>query len=137
MPAPKGNKYAQEWTLDNALPRFEDALKFAREDDECLCLQDAIIHSGIPNRTFYYLSDNHEVLQAIKQDIHDLIISRINKLALRDEAPASPSIFRMKNLGEIDEQHINTSGSMKTEITVNSKEEKEEIDKLIDKFEKE
>jgi hypothetical protein len=48
MAAEKGNKYAQEWTLENALPRFEDALKYAKESDECLCLQDAIAQNGIP-----------------------------------------------------------------------------------------
>ncbi|MFA5194858.1 MAG: hypothetical protein WC401_03565 [Bacteroidales bacterium] len=137
MAAPIGNKYSQEWTLENALPRFEDALKFAQDDDNCLCLQDAIIHSGIPNRTFYYLADNQEVLQTIKQDIHDVIISRINRLAIRDIAPASPAIFRMKNLGEIDEQHIVQKGSMKQEITVTSKEAAEELEKLKDKFDKE
>jgi hypothetical protein len=139
MAAPKGNKYAQEWTFENALPRFEDALKYAREDNTCLCLQDAIIQSGIPSRTFYYLVDNHEVLQNIKQDMNDVIISRINRLALdvHVPCPASPAIWRMKQLGERDEQHIVQTGTMKQEVSVTSKEAQKEVDNLIKKFESE
>lgn len=137
MAAPIGNKYAQQWTLENAQPRFEDALKFAQENENCLCLQDAIIYSGIPNRTFLYLTENHEVLRTIKQDLRDVIISRVNRLALRDQAPASPAIFRMKNLGEIDEQHVVNSGSMKQEVVVSSKEAAKQLEELKDKFDKE
>lgn len=108
MPKPFeiGNKYAQEWTLENAKSRFEDALKYATEDDDCLCLQDAIFYSGIPSSTFYYLADNHKVLENLKRDINSVIISRINRLAIRDQAPATAAIWRMKQLGEKDEQHV-------------------------------
>jgi hypothetical protein len=132
-----GNKYAQEWTLENALPRFEDALKYAAENDECLCLQDAKFISAIPSRTFDYLVDNHDVLRLIKQDIMDHIVARVNKLAIKDLAPASPAIWRMKQLGERDEQHINQTGTMKQEITVTDKETAKEIEDLKAKFEAE
>jgi len=130
-----GNRYAQEWTLENAMPRFEDVLKYAIEDDTCLCMQDAIRQSGIPSTTFYYLVENQPVLKCIKQDINDAIISRINRLALKDEAPAAPAIFRMKNLGERDEQHIAQSGSIKQEIIVTDAATAKEIEDLKAKFE--
>jgi len=133
----KGNKHAQEWTLENALPRFEDALEYAETNEECLCLQDAIHYSAIPYTTFYYLAENQPVLNAIKQQVMQAVIRRINRLALKDLAPSSPAIFRMKNLGERDEQHINTTGTTKTEITVTSKEAQKELDDLIKKFETE
>ena len=136
MAAPSGNVYSQVWTLENALPRFIDALEFSKTDD-CLCLQDAIIHSGIPSRTFYYLAENHEDLQTIKEDIHVQIISRINKGALKDNFVASPAIWRMKQLGEKDEQHINQTGTTKQEITVSSMQTKEQIEELKKKFESE
>ena len=117
----KGNKYNQEWTLENAMPRFEDALKYAQENEDCLCMQDAVAQTGIPSRTFYYLIDNHTELQLIKQDINDEIIRRVNKNALKNDFAASPAIWRMKQLGERDEQHINTSGSVKQEIVVTDK----------------
>lgn len=137
MPFEIGNKYAQEWTLENALPRFEDAYKFAYEDSSCLCLQDAIMQTGIPSRTFYQLAKNHDVLQTIKEDIHDVIISRVNRLALDKIAPvpASPAIWRMKQLGERDEQHINQNIAAKSEITVADKETLKAVEDLKAKFE--
>lgn len=106
MAAEKGNKYAQEWTFENALPRFEDALKFAKENDDCLCLQDAILQTGIPVSTFKYLVENQKVLASIKEEIHAVIISRINKGALRDTLTSTPAIWRMKQLGEKDQSHL-------------------------------
>lgn len=138
MAAPKGNNYASEWTLENALPRFEDALKRS-ENDECLCMQDAVKNSLIPPTTFYYLADNHEVLKSIKEQINANIIIRINKLALDriSPAPASPAIWRMKQLGERDEQHINTTGITTQKIIVADKETAKEIEKLKERFENE
>jgi len=111
MGAPKGNKYNQVWTLENALPRFEDALNYAIESEDCLCMQDAVLKTGIPTTTFYYLVDNHKVLKSIKQDINNHIISRVNKYVLRNKFASSPAIWRMKQLGERDEQSINHSSS--------------------------
>lgn len=133
----KGNKYSQEWTLENALPRFVDALEYSRSSDDCLCLQDAIAQTGIPYSTFDYLANNHDVLRLIKESIKNEVIRRVNRLAINDLAPASPAIWRMKQLGERDEQHINQTGTTKTEITVNSKEAQKEVDDLIQKFESE
>lgn len=139
MTAEKENKYAQEWTLENAQPRFEDALEYATTDESCLCLQDAIFKSGIPSRTFYYLSGNHIVLQTIKEDIHNRIISRINKNALDRvlPSPASPSIWRMKQLGEKDEQHIKQTGTMEQKVIVTDQKTSEEVQIMIDKFKNE
>jgi hypothetical protein len=139
MSAPIGNKYAQEWTLENALPRFEDALKFAETDDTCLCLQDAIYSTCIPYTTFYYLCDTQEVLNCIKKNIHDAVIRRINRLALDkvSAVPAAPAIWRMKQLGERDEVHQTVTSDNKTSIAVTSKETEKQIGKLIKKFETE
>jgi hypothetical protein len=122
-----GNKYAQEWNVENALPRFEDALKYAEDDDECLCLQDAIYQSGIPCSTFYYLSENHTVLETIKQDIHSAVIRRVNRLALARKEAVSPAaaIWRMKQLGEKDQQYIDQhteTNEPKINITYNGKD---------------
>ena len=110
MSAHKGNKYNQEWTLENATPRFEDALKYAQENDECLCMQDAVAQTGIPTTTFYYLIDNHKELKSIKEDINSEIIRRINKKALQNKFSASPAIWRMKQLGEKDKTEIENTG---------------------------
>jgi hypothetical protein len=137
MAAPKGNKYMQEWTLENALPRFEDALKYAIENDDCLCLQDAIAQTGIPYATFYYLAGNHKVLNSLKQNIHNEVIRRINKNALKNKFAAAPAIWRMKQLGERDEQHITTFENVKQEVIVSDKKTKKELEELKRKFDEE
>lgn len=138
MPFQKGNKLAQEWNLENALPRFEDALEYAETNDKCLCLQDAIYYSGIPYSTFDYLAESQDVLGIIKNNIKSAIIRRINKNALDKNlpAPSAASIWRMKQLGERDEQTINTNPG-KQEIIVSSKDQKKTIDELFDKLDNE
>lgn len=107
MAAEIGNKYAQEWTLENALPRFEDTLKFALDDEKnCLCMQEAVMQSGIPSRTFYQLSKDHKVLQDIRAEINDAIIIRVNRGAMKGDLKETSSIFRMKQLGERDKLEI-------------------------------
>lgn len=134
-----GNRYAQQWTEENALPRFEDALKYATEDDDCLCMQDAVAQTGIPITTFYYLVENHKVLKSIKDDIAAQIVRRVNKGAIRDQMAASPAIWRMKQLGERDQQYLEQSGTttVNTTITVAGEGAKEKIDELINKFNQE
>lgn len=115
--AHKGNKYASEWTLENALPRFEDALKFALDDERnCLCMQEAIMYSGIPSSTFYQLTKDEQVLESIKKQINDAIIIRVNKGAITGKYKETASIFRMKQLGERDKTEIEHSGSIITGI---------------------
>ena len=135
----KGNKYASEWTLENALPRFKDALDFAEDPkNECYSLQDAIYQSGIPYSTFYYLADNQPVLETIKKDIQQAVIRNVNKGAVKGVFAASPAIWRMKQLGEKDEQHVKSTGTIvSTNIEVADNESKEEIEKLIKKFDDE
>jgi len=133
----KGNHNAQEWTLENAQPRFEDALEFAESDTTCLCLQDAIHFSGIPYTTFYYLSNNHDVLNSIKQNIMNAVTRRINRLAITDQAPAAPAIWRMKQLGEKDETTVTTKGSVTNKIIVSDAETEAAIQEMKDKFDKE
>ena len=140
MAAEINNKYAQEWTLENATPRFQDALEFAETDPTCLCLQDAIYFSAIPYTTFYQLAKDHNDLNSIKENIHAAIIRRINKNALKSvlPAPSAASIWRMKQLGEKDQQFIdNTNRNANLNITVQSDEDKKLVDDLKKKFEDE
>lgn len=133
----KGHKINQEWTLENAGPRFQDALQYAEKNENCLCLQDAIYYSAIPYTTFYYLADNHDMLNSLKSDIMNAIIRRINRLALTNRAAAAAAIWRMKQLGEIDMQNINQFNSSNINIEVNDEKTKNEIDKLMYNFENE
>jgi hypothetical protein len=126
MAARKGNQYAREWTIENSLPRFHDALKYAEESNDCLCLQDAIFQTGIPYCQFYQLAKDQQVLNSIKEDIQNAITKRINKNALKGDFSAAAAIWRMKQLGEKDQQFI----EQKTELsgkTINIKFNDEDL----------
>lgn len=118
MAAAKGNNYASEWTVENALPRFKDALKYAEENENCLCLQDAIKETLIPISTFKYLVENQKVLALIKEDIMAAIIRRINRNALNGTFKETSSIFRMKQLGERDEQTVHNVNTQNEPIII-------------------
>lgn len=106
MPAQKGNKYAQKYTLDEAMELFIIGLEYAESNDSCLSLADAIKQTTIPYSTYDYLADKHEVLGYIKNDTKTEVTRRINKHALKGEFNATSSIWRMKQLGEKDKTEV-------------------------------
>lgn len=105
MPAPEGNKYTQKYTEEDAIPIFERMAEFSKTED-CLCIQDAFLHVDLPSSTFYYLVDKYEVLESIKRDIMANVISRVNRNGLKGNFNATASIWRMKQLGEVDSREV-------------------------------
>lgn len=77
------------------------------EDDDILSFQDACFSiNWRPSKIAYWTSKLH-VFELFKKDIQDAIISRINKQALTGNFNPTASIWRMKQLGEKDEQTQN------------------------------
>ncbi len=131
MAAEPNNRYAQMYTEDEALNLFKDMFEFSKTDD-CLCVQDAFLHVGMPCSTFYYLIKVRQELEDIKKDIDAQVISKVNKGALTGDFQPTASIWRMKQLGESDKQeilqtNINTSPPTPEEI----KKANEDIDNAI------
>jgi len=110
----KGNRDAEKWSLEKAEELFNKAYEYALTNKDCLCVEDAIYHSGIPFSTFYNLSKKSTVLEDIKKDINSAILRRINKKGLNGEFNATMSIWRLKQLGEED--------VTKTDVTTKGKE---------------
>ncbi len=102
MSAEIGNQYARKYTKEEAIKEFMEAHEYAMLDKECLCIQDAFIHIGMPSSTFYNLCNEFDVLEAIRKDISCFVLSRINRMGLTHETNATMSIWRMKQLGETD-----------------------------------
>jgi hypothetical protein len=113
MAAPKGNKYAQIWDEENALPEFIKGLEYAEKNNSCLCLEDAIHHTSIPYSTYDYLANKYDVLGRIKKDTMVEVKRRINKGSLEGDYNPASGIWRMKQLGDTDKQEI------KQEVTSN------------------
>lgn len=136
MPFKEGNKLAKK-SPKVVIRKMQEMYRNALIDNEILSFQDACYSiSWRPSKIAYWTSTYH-VFELFKKDIQDAIISRVNKKALKNEFNATASIWRQKQLGERDEQHINTTGTTRTEITVTSKEAQEEVEKLREKFDNE
>jgi len=127
----KGNRDAEKWSLEKAEELFNKAYEYALTNKDCLCVEDAIYHSGIPFSTFYNLSKKSTVLEDIKKDINRAILRRINKKGLNGEFNPAMSIWRLKQLGEQDKQVIEQNTTT-TELT--SEERKERIEALKNKM---
>ena len=127
----KGNRDAEKWSIEDAEEIFLIALGFANDNDECLCVEDAIHHTKIPYSTFYNLAKKHSVLEDIKKDINKAVLRRINKGGLLAEFNPAMSIWRLKQLGEHDKQIIEQSN---TTVELTPEERKAKIEKLKDKL---
>jgi len=112
----EGNNAAEKWTEEEATKMFQIIYDNAEADSNILCIQDAFLAIPMRGSTFYYLIEKFPVLDKFKKDIQDVIISRVNKEALRNKFNSTASIWRMKQLGERDEKSVDhTTGGDKFE----------------------
>jgi hypothetical protein len=90
------------WDEVTSKKTFEKILVNAENDDNILCLHDAIRSVGLWTSSFYYILTKFPKLEDFKKDIQQTIISRINKKALNNSFNSTASIWRMKMLGECE-----------------------------------
>ena len=131
MGAPKGNKYNQKYSEEEAKEIFLKALEYANSNDDCLCVQDAIFHVDMPCSTFHWLSNNYKELEDIKKNINDAVIRRINRGSLKGNYNVTAGIWRMKQLGEKDRIEQEITQRSQNIIQVVDKETETEINKLM------
>jgi hypothetical protein len=116
----KGNVYAQVYDMEELTALFLKGLEYAQKTKDCLCLADAIHHTGIPYSTYDWQAEKHAVLGQIKKDTMVEVTRRINKGGLMGDYNPTASIWRMKQLGERDEkyQDVTTKGEkVESQIT--------------------
>lgn len=97
---PLYNQISRKWGKEELINVALQILKYVKENNNCLHVDEAILHIGIPKGTFEYNCRIYEELKLIREDIRSVILVRVNKGALKGEMPAAPAIFRMKQLGE-------------------------------------
>lgn len=113
MAGKKGNKaHANKTSYPNqknnkkhpnvVLRKFSEIVKNAKADEEILCFQDACLSIGWRSSKVEYWAKKIPIFENLKKDVQDIIISRINKGALKSDYNATASIWRMKQLGEKD-----------------------------------
>jgi len=136
-----GNKDAEKWTEDVVRDYFDKMLANTKdEEQDILSIQDAIASVGLYRSSVDYLVNKFPVFGNLKKDLQDIIIARINKGALKGDYVPTPAIFRMKQLGEIDGQEINHKNNGKdfeSSIHVQSKDQAEKVNDLLNQFDDE
>jgi hypothetical protein len=106
-----GNKEAEKWTEDAVYDIFSRMLKVAESDDNVLCMQDVLKHPDIKlyRSGLDYLVGKFPDFGKYKRDIQDVIISRVNRGAIKGDFAGTPAIFRMKQLGEEDRTTVDSN----------------------------
>ena len=112
-----GNQAAATWTEEAAVNLLLSMCDFAMHDDDVLCFTDACVKSGYSPSHVAYLVKRFPVLEDIKKDVQNYIASRINKGALTGGYVATPAIWRMKQLGEKDQQFQEITGKDGAAVT--------------------
>ena len=108
MAAPKMNRYNSKMTVEERVDQFNMILKKCLDDElDYLCLQEAYYAEGIAKSTFNDLCSKHKELDSIKEDMKAAINIRVNRLAIKNQGNATACIWRMKQLGEVDQQTVN------------------------------
>lgn len=104
-----GNMAAAKYTDNEYIAIFKQMFEFALDpENEVRSLQDVYsVEWQIPKATFCDICNRVPECNDYRAMIKDVIISRVNKLALKGEAAAAPAIWRMKQCGEIDSATVN------------------------------
>lgn len=116
------------------LRKFKEMYENAKTDDNILCFQDACMSIGWRSSKVDYWAKKIPTFGSLKTDIQNIIVSRVNKNALFGDFNATASIWRMKQLGEIDKQETNLKndgGKFEAPI-IPSKEEIKSISDNLD-----
>tara|TARA_R110001599_G_scaffold149417_1_gene333277 strand:+ start:646 stop:1023 length:378 start_codon:yes stop_codon:yes gene_type:complete len=104
MAAPIGNKNSEKYTLEQELPIFQELLE-RTQAGEYLSIQEVVMKSKYSRQIFYYLCDRFVDLDTIRKEISESIIAVVSRGSLENKYNASASIWRMKQLGEKDQQY--------------------------------
>ena len=102
-----GNKAGEVWSREDVEKLMDDMRTNASNNDDILCLQDAIRSVGLYSSGLNYLLNRFPEFETIKKDIQDVIVCKVNRNALKGDFNPTASIWRMKQLGERDESNIN------------------------------
>ena len=126
-----GNKAAEKWTLEDSENAFIDIFESAFLNDTILSIQSAYFEVNMLGSTFHYIMKKFPELERYKKDIQDVINARINDKALIGEFNATYSIWRNKQLGEIDKHEVKQEIKQETKVEL-SKEAKAKIREVLD-----
>lgn len=103
-----GNKANEKYNLEQATELFNNVYEFAKTNNRCYSLQNAI-HSHTRHSTYYHLLNRFPELDKFKKDTFAVIIDRLNIGAIEGDFNPTACIWRMKQSGEVEKQTIETN----------------------------
>jgi hypothetical protein len=121
-----GNKEAEKWTFEEVEKLFEKMYDLALTDSSILSFQGACLAVNYRSSHVDYFIKKFPVFENTKKDIQNVIVNRVNEGALKGTLVSTPAIFRMKQLGEVDESSYNmknNGGSFETTVSQLSTDE--------------
>jgi len=138
MSGQKGNKkHASSTSYPNqknnkknpaiVLRKFKEMIANSKEDENILCFQDACASIEWRDSKVNYWCSIIPIFATLKTDIQNIIVSRINRGALKGDFNPTASIWREKQLGERDQQEIK-----QTNTNLDVKLTDEQIKKISD-----
>lgn len=135
MSAPKGNNYNLKYTLAESINIFKKIIKYTIEN-KCLSIQEAIIDSNIiPYSSYYYIMDKYKQdLECFKKELESVIIAVVNRGAILGTYNATASIWRQKQLGEVDRTEVEQKGSVVEKVRYIEVKDKKAMEKHIEEF---
>lgn len=115
MPAPKGNKYNEIWTLEKCAEFIHRVYNHVLETKDCVSIEEACCECGQYEKLVNYLQKKHndsKDFNAIKK-ARAIIKQRIIKGGLKNDYNPTMSIFILKNNHDMkDKQEREYSGSI-------------------------
>ena len=115
MAAPKGNKNAEKWTLEESKKLLNDVYNYVHDNDDCCSISEACANLGWYEELFVYIQNKHESIdfKPIKK-AKEIVKQRLIKKGLNNEHNATMSIFILKNNhGMDDKTKVEHSGGVK------------------------
>lgn len=111
MAAPKGNKNAEKWNIEQSQDFFDSILDYVEMNNDCCSMAEACSNLGWYETLLQYLQEKHKTIdfEPIKK-AKEIIKQRIIKRGLKNEYNPTMSIFILKNnhdMKEKVEQDIN------------------------------
>ena len=106
----KGNTCSQSRSLAEWLDLFQKMKDYLRASD-LLSLNELLDKFDVPYSTFKDNCLKYKELNSFRDDLRSILIARINRGAIKNEFNPTSSIWRMKQLGEVDSRDINNNHS--------------------------
>ena len=137
MPAPKENKNAEKWTLDESQKFIDSVYDYVYDNKSCCSLVEAVTELGQYEDLLTYLQNKFDevVMRSIKK-AKDIIKQRIISKGLSHKYNPTMSIFILKNnhdMKDKSEQEI----TVKPDLSKFSTKELQERAKAVKKIDNE